>query len=66
MEFLRKRRMAKLAATIAYNTAFADDYEKQLTQIGRASKEDLQTISKFRAKAAEAQSALNSLKDQTK
>lgn len=61
MEFFRKRKIAKLAARIAYLNAFAEDYEKQLANIGRANKEDLQQISRARAKAAETQSELNSL-----
>lgn len=58
MEFFRKRKIAKLSARIAYLNAFADDYEKQLVSINRASKDDLQQISRARAKAAEAQSEL--------
>ena len=61
MEFFRKRKIAKLSARIAYLTAFAKDYEQQLSHIGRASKDDLQQISRARAKADEAQSELNSL-----
>lgn len=61
MGFFRDRRLTKLKAEIAYQTALADDYENQLRAIGRANKGDLDRISKARASAAKAQSLLSSL-----
>lgn len=61
MSFFRDRRVAKLKAKIAYQNAFADDYENQLRAIGKANKDDLDMISRARASAAEAQSLLHSL-----
>ena len=61
MGFFKECRIVKLKAEAAYQTAFADAYEKQIRSFGQATSFEIEAVCKARAKAAKAQSKLNSI-----